>query len=952
MKNQIGETGILLMEKLNPSFGILVSWSTKLIAVMPTIIDYIQQYGKYVMYASTVVLAYVAGQKLQLLWAKLVNANKAKGIALENLSTIAKLKNIAIDKISIILLNARAIAQAALNVAIGIFSLNMAKAKQGMIAMNIVLKANPWGALLAVIVAVAGAIYLLATRTSRLTETQKTLNKIKEEASAKLVDEKTKIDILVAAAKNEKLSLEERHKAIDGLNKIIPGYNAQLDDTTGKYKENKKALDQYLNSLAKKYELEGAKETLTNIGAELSRLYAKNRKNVKARDSAKSIEEISNTPKPVISMGASMPSQAQASMYNSGEFQAYNSEIRETNRLIEEQKDIRKAILDIYGIDMQKQAIADTTKPVEEKCSTCGKHPCVCKKELTDEEKKAIEKKAKEREKAKREAEAEAKKEITNALNNEKSTYELAIATNNAEISQGKKTYLKYVEDKYNIEVAYIGKRKKVYEDRNAKESDEYKTLLAQELELKTKHAEEIKKLNIEELDKQQQAQEDELLSQCYDVNNKLYANERARNEGLHRINVTYLAKKRDTYAMGAKEWIDIQNQIDNAENSEMLRKQKENSELIAEWRQNYTRLDSSRKMEMELAILDEMYKKGLIKEVEFQKIKKGIIAKYKAEDKDKNRSDDPFVDNILKLTNAIDNVSTKGLGLADIFANIGDAASAGFAIAGSALQQYAQYSQACADLEIAQTEKKYDKLIKGAGKNTKQKEKLEEQKEKDINRIKAKYSAQAEKIEIAQAIAATALSAIYAYQSGLQAGGPFGLILAPIAAGMAIAAGMLQIATIRKQHAAESAGYYSGGYTERDANNNKAVGSVHANEFVANHHAVANPNIRPILSLIDNAQRNNTIGSLTARDVSNAIGQGAILATSTGVVTNNSNIVDNTNAGLAIVSGVVSSSSDAINRLNKKLDEGIETYMIMDGERGFDTKYKHFQKLQQNYKR
>lgn len=62
-------------------------------------------------------------------------------------------------------------------------------------------------------------------------------------------------------------------------------------------------------------------------------------------------------------------------------------------------------------------------------------------------------------------------------------------------------------------------------------------------------------------------------------------------------------------------------------------------------------------------------------------------------------------------------------------------------------------------------------------------------------------------KIEIAQALASTALAAINAYASGSK----INVWLGPVAAAMATAAGMMQIATIKKQHQAEEAGYYVG---------------------------------------------------------------------------------------------------------------------------------------------
>lgn len=53
--------------------------------------------------------------------------------------------------------------------------------------------------------------------------------------------------------------MTDRHKAIDELNKIVPNYNAKLQDTTNKYSENKGALDSYISSLIRLYEIQGAK---------------------------------------------------------------------------------------------------------------------------------------------------------------------------------------------------------------------------------------------------------------------------------------------------------------------------------------------------------------------------------------------------------------------------------------------------------------------------------------------------------------------------------------------------------------------------------------------------------------------------------------------------------------------------------------------------------------------
>lgn len=50
--------------------------------------------------------------------------------------------------------------------------------------------------------------------------------------------------------------------------------------------------------------------------------------------------------------------------------------------------------------------------------------------------------------------------------------------------------------------------------------------------------------------------------------------------------------------------------------------------------------------------------------------------------------------------------------------------------------------------------------------------------------------------------------------------------------------------------------------------------GIVHANEFVANRHATANPNVMPVLSLIDAAQRSGSISHLTGDDIAAVAGR------------------------------------------------------------------------------
>lgn len=246
-------------------------------------------------------------------------------------------------------------------------------------------------------------------------------------------------------------------------------------------------------------------------------------------------------------------------------------------------------------------------------------------------------------------------------------------------------------------------------------------------------------------------------------------------------------------------------------------------------------------------------------------------------------------------------------------------------------------YYAAQSDYEQKVTQQKYDRMIKHAGKNATLARKLEDKKQKELAKIKTKYARKEANMQVAQAIAQTALGAVAAYASvmrGIPA--PANLVMAPIAAGLAIAAGAIQIATIKKQQQAQEAGYYEGGFTGGSDYRRKA-GIVHQGEFVANHRAVNNPQLLPALQLIDKAQRNNTIGMLTAADVSQSLGSGTTVVSAPTV---------NVQTDNAELSGVIGRMNDTLDRMGALLDGGITANVSMHD---FKKEERHWDKLQQN---
>ena len=330
-------------------------------------------------------------------------------------------------------------------------------AKDAMLLFNLVSKANPIGLIVSVITSAAAAFYLFGKNTDAAAKAQEGLNKIVEKAAEKAAEEKTNIDLLVAAAKNDKLSMDERKEAINKLNNLIPDYNAQLDVTTGRYIENKTALDDYLKSLAKKYELEGAKDKLAEVGRKIATAKLKKDEAVKKQKAA--FAAVNTT---YNNAGAFIPTP----IAGSKEIGDQTRKINEANKELKDALEEKKLIWDRYGIDLQKDAIGSSSKPKK----TVSGHTTGNKSSATDAKRKAEEAKRK-AEEAKREREmiAEETRERNKAikeyekvvLEQQKET-ELALRQQNLDLKE--ESYEKEVEQinlNYDRLIAENEKRRK-----------------------------------------------------------------------------------------------------------------------------------------------------------------------------------------------------------------------------------------------------------------------------------------------------------------------------------------------------------------------------------------------------------------------------------------------------------------------------------------------------------
>ena len=124
-------------------------------------------------------------------------------------------------------------------------------ATRAMNIMKIAFAGTPWGAVITAVATLIGLFIAFKDKTDDATNSSKAWKDAMQEASRQYGEQKGKIEALILVAENENNSLAKRKKAVQELNKLIPGYNAKIDETTGKYVASKEALDEYLLSLEK-----------------------------------------------------------------------------------------------------------------------------------------------------------------------------------------------------------------------------------------------------------------------------------------------------------------------------------------------------------------------------------------------------------------------------------------------------------------------------------------------------------------------------------------------------------------------------------------------------------------------------------------------------------------------------------------------------------------------------
>ena len=171
-------------------------------------------------------------------------------------------------------------------------------------------------------------------------------------------------------------------------------------------------------------------------------------------------------------------------------------------------------------------------------------------------------------------------------------------------------------------------------------------------------------------------------------------------------------------------------------------------------------------------------------------------------------------------------------------------------------------------DLMQARVEQRYDAEIEAAEKAGRDTDRIERQKQNALNDIERQRIESDYKAGVAQSFIDAAAASLRAW---INPGWPWALALQAVI----LAQQGFTIATLKEQKDAKLAaltGYYEGGYT-RGTRYREVAGVVHEGEFVANHDTVRNQAVRPVLDMLDYAQKNNASPLITAEDIALAAG-------------------------------------------------------------------------------
>lgn len=968
-KKKFHELSVELGERLLPLMRYVVTTSTLLVKAIYNLTTFIIKYKAEIAYLIVSITLLTAAYKASTL------ASYAWYVKEYALMLLHKTHNA--------LIKARIALIGTLRVAVALLTGNITKAAAALKVMRAASLTNPYTALLAVVLSLGYSFYKLysyikqnseeakknAEAVKKMKDSYNDIKLIQQEAASAHSAEITQIQTLRRVLENANNGIRERRKALVQLQGIVPQYHADLTSEGKLINNNTYALDNYISNLKKAALAQAALNKMAGLNSSLMETSL-----LKGQREGNQ----SFVLKKLASYGFDPRTQEYGSYISGGGFvrdkqsgtflrhitdeqldginrwmKAYNYNLKKIQEYTNAAEAINNKIDDIQDYATKQGAdFTQTSTPAQ----SVGGSSNTSNSFHDNSEKKENENKERERK-----------------FKEEMKKYETDMKTSlldvDAQYTSGQIRYTEYIKQRLEALQTGYDNQLELLKKYGKTETSEYDNLLAKKKEADAQYLKDKAKIDEQDLQRTKVLAEAKIKAMYYDPNNAIYMDEDAMNEALFQNDVQFLLKKKNLYKESAEEYRQLEEEIDDMEFKHKLEQETSFQQKVLKMKEEYLNMGSSRKKDIELKALDEIYWKALISEEEYQQMKLAIMLKYSEKYKTQEQKDKEFANMGLSLAKDIagidENTQQSGdaiTSIASLFTSVEQqkkvnealkelyqedvlnydqyiqaksisddefldkrlrAYAATFSSVASMLGSFSSYSQACADAETAKIQQEYDKQIEAAGNNSAKREKLEEERDEKIKKAKNAANKRAMPIEIAQALASTAAAAINAYASASKVS----FVLGPIAAAAATAAGMAQVAIIKKQHEAQSAGYYEGGFTG-GTNYRRKAGFVHEGEFVANHNAVNNSAIRPALQLIDLAQRNNTVGSLTAADITRSLNTGGNAIVSAPVV----NVTTDNEA----LNATINSLHDVLGRLNVILSNGrIKASVSIDGEDG-----------------
>lgn len=216
VRNEMKLAGIELIEKLNPAIMVSTNAMTYVIKILPGLIDWFMKYSSTVVSCSIAIAGLTAYKKVDIMYSKLQ--------VLWNEKIVVSLKKI-----------------------------------------YVAAKTNPWGVLVLFASTYIGLLMDLKRRQDSITESQRVMTRLSKESADRYDKEASRIKVLTNMVHDNYLSYNDRIKALNELKKIVPGYNADLNDEGKLINDNTDAIRDYLTVLEKQIKLEAAREELTEL---------------------------------------------------------------------------------------------------------------------------------------------------------------------------------------------------------------------------------------------------------------------------------------------------------------------------------------------------------------------------------------------------------------------------------------------------------------------------------------------------------------------------------------------------------------------------------------------------------------------------------------------------------------------------------------------------------------